>query len=1061
MIHNGVRHLFQTLGAVILGVLIVIPLLVWRLSEGPLPLDFLTPYIEASAQARDNSWHMNLDRTQLALGKGRHMIEFQILEVRFFTGSEQAMLSIPKISVSFNIHSLLGGILAPASLRLNGAKIHLVRDENGKINWGLGDAPPDANQSDANASIGALLIDSLIGDYDPFKPGRQLRELVVSNAEVTLEDRSTGVSWKLPNTNFSVNRTATGATLLGGITVEDPIGPAQITVQADYHHLKGFDGVGLWSTKVDFTALRLAPLSRLGPGFEVFSSLDVPVSGHIEGTGGGYSGDAKVFFDVAGGAGRLRLLDADATQYELAGLVLKGSYDWSSRHLSIAQLKANVVNGPTLGLTGTIDGVAAGDSSLSLALEGTYDNMAFDALNAMWPPSLAPNPREWIVANLSKGVVHDGVISLVAASKPGHPDDLDVQKVEGHFRADGVTVRYLPTMPLLRDVSGMASFDDKTFTIAIATGQVAGLKAKSGKVLFTDLDKPIPKADIAADATGSLADTMRLIDQKPFEYAHAVGIDPSVVGGDADIHLHLEFPLLKDVRLEDVAVGVHATVVDAKMPQVLAGLDLTQGHLVLDLDDKGMDVTGPIALGGIAAQLTWRQNFTAKAPFHSRYEIKATDVDVAGLKLFGLDTPPFTSPWMEGHMTATVVATASRQRRTDIAINADLTQARMSFPGLGWRKEERTTAGAKAQLVLEAGKLTDIPRFEVVAGDLLTDGAIEMGPNSHVRRITFNHLNYGRTNMDGVIDVKTDGAMAMSFRGASFDAEPLVSSDENDDAKPGDDESKPDPNAPMITLDAQFKRVWLSREGGVDDAFASLYTDMGDWRAVSVNGKVGTDHKDFKFTVTPQGPDKRVLKITSEDAGAMLRAFDVYDDLVGGTLSIDGSFADDKRFKPLTGMIKIDHFNVVHTPALAHLLTVASLTGVVDLLQGQGISFSSLQAPFELSEGRLRVHDAQTAGSALGLTANGDIDMKLGRLALEGTLVPFYSLNSVLGDVPGLGWLMTGGEKGGGLVAFNFSMKGPTNDPEVSINPLSALTPGFLRHFFDLFGSAKDTDTRK
>ncbi|MBX9634465.1 MAG: hypothetical protein K2X44_05730, partial [Magnetospirillum sp.] len=58
-------------------------------------------------------------------------------------------------------------------------------------------------------------------------------------------------------------------------------------------------------------------------------------------------------------------------------------------------------------------------------------------------------------------------------------------------------------------------------------------------------------------------------------------------------------------------------------------------------------------------------------------------------------------------------------------------------------------------------------------------------------------------------------------------------------------------------------------------------------------------------------------------------------------------------------------------------------------------------------------------------------------------------------------WLITGGEKGGGLVAFNFTMRGPTQEPDVSVNPLSALTPGFLRNLFNIFDDGTETEARR
>ena len=65
---------------------------------------------------------------------------------------------------------------------------------------------------------------------------------------------------------------------------------------------------------------------------------------------------------------------------------------------------------------------------------------------------------------------------------------------------------------------------------------------------------------------------------------------------------------------------------------------------------------------------------------------------------------------------------------------------------------------------------------------------------------------------------------------------------------------------------------------------------------------------------------------------------------------------------------------------------------------------------------------------------------------LRGTLVPAYTINSVLGNIPILGTLLTGGE-GEGVFALTYRVSGAPDSPTVSVNPLSALAPGFLRSF--------------
>jgi hypothetical protein len=52
---------------------------------------------------------------------------------------------------------------------------------------------------------------------------------------------------------------------------------------------------------------------------------------------------------------------------------------------------------------------------------------------------------------------------------------------------------------------------------------------------------------------------------------------------------------------------------------------------------------------------------------------------------------------------------------------------------------------------------------------------------------------------------------------------------------------------------------------------------------------------------------------------------------------------------------------------------------------------------------------------------------------------------------------LTGGE-GEGLLAVTYHMTGDLGDPEVSVNPLSALAPGFLRGLFIGTGGSGEDD---
>ena len=64
-------------------------------------------------------------------------------------------------------------------------------------------------------------------------------------------------------------------------------------------------------------------------------------------------------------------------------------------------------------------------------------------------------------------------------------------------------------------------------------------------------------------------------------------------------------------------------------------------------------------------------------------------------------------------------------------------------------------------------------------------------------------------------------------------------------------------------------------------------------------------------------------------------------------------------------------YQVADAPTLARLLTIATLTGIVDVLQGEGIAFSEFVLPFSIEDDVVTVRNARTSGFSLGVTRTG------------------------------------------------------------------------------------------
>ncbi len=220
------------------------------------------------------------------------------------------------------------------------------------------------------------------------------------------------------------------------------------------------------------------------------------------------------------------------------------------------------------------------------------------------------------------------------------------------------------------------------------------------------------------------------------------------------------------------------------------------------------------------------------------------------------------------------------------------------------------------------------------------------------------------------------------------------------------------------------------------------------FQTMRVEGQMGA-RLPFLLQITPDQNGRR-LTATTNDAGELLRGLDVVGTMEGGRLSVQAHYNDAQPDRPLTGTADIEDFRLHQAPALGRLLQAMTLYGLVEVMQGPGLGFRRLVAPFRLTDDALDIADARAFSSSLGLTAKGRIDLADRQVDVQGTIVPAYFFNSLLGNIPLVGRLFSP-ERGGGLFAASYALHGALDNPQVTINPLTALTPGFLRGLFGNF----------
>jgi hypothetical protein len=484
-------------------------------------------------------------------------------------------------------------------------------------------------------------------------------------------------------------------------------------------------------------------------------------------------------------------------------------------------------------------------------------------------------------------------------------------------------------------------------------------------------------------------------------------------------------------------VTAKAEIRDAAIDKAMLGQDLKEGKVELELDRTAMTMSGSGNFGGAPIEFQWEENF-GKADFIRKitaHGVLSADQRAA----FGHDY----RPRVDGPIETTVEYTRLPKKRAQVTAKLNLTTAMLKLADLNWEKKPGVPGEASILLDLVDERIRAIPDFSIVAADLAASGKAQFGANGNLDRLQFNHLRLGKTDLRSVTVALAGGRADIVIGGGEVDVQPLR----------GNHKAERTQLPPFTLQAAHLRRLHLAPDRSLRDVSVSLRHDGAHWDEIALDATLPED-KPLSVRFEPAG-GRHQLSITSPDAGATLRAFNIADSVKGGRLVITGQSDDDAPGRPIVGKAEIGEFRLLRSSVLTRLLTMATLTGFVDVMTGEGFQFNRFESDFTKTEGRLDFELARAHGPSLGITGTGHVDFDRDAVDIEGTVVPAYALNSVLNEIPILGFILTGGE-GEGMFAVTYHATGPVEEPNFSVNPLSALTPGFLRGLFDIVGDGND-----
>ena len=669
--------------------------------------------------------------------------------------------------------------------------------------------------------------------------------------------------------------------------------------------------------------------------------------------------------------------------------------------------------GRLLSARGTL---AVDEAGWDIALDAEVDALSPERLLRFWPERVKRKTRGWISQNVNAGEMRDitGALRLVQGGEP---------QIYLGFDFAGADVRFLKTMPHIEEGRGHATLLDNRFVAVLDEGSVTASQGGAVSANGTSFiipyvrAKPNPPAIVRLSATSPITAALSLLDRPPLEIMTKAALPVTLAQGDLQVSGIIAMPLKKGTPPEEIDYHITGSISDVQSDRLIRDRRLQAKTLALLATDDEIEIDGAGTLDGIPIDVVWRQPIGPPGQPARSTLTGSVEISPATLQTFNIALPP---GMVEGRGSGDMTIELVKGKPPLMRLRSDLKGLQLSVPQISWFKPAET--GGSLDLTAKLGAVPDVEALSLRAAGLEASGHISMAPDGQMERVRFDQVSLGGW-LNAPVDLVGRGAgqpPGIVLRGGVVD---LRRADFGPAAGGG----------ATVPLTVSLNRLQVSDTIAITDMSGSFTAGggLGGSFEGSINGAAPVAGQ-----LVPQG-GRSAIRLTSGDAGRVFAAAGLLKQVRDGKMELvlqpvgtGGAF---------DGKLRVVDIRVKDAPAIAALLNAISVVGLVNELTGEGILFSEITADFRLSPDQITLREASAVGASMGLSMDGVYVPDTGRMQMQGVISPVYLLNAI-------GSVLT--RKGEGLIGFNYSITGTAKQPEVYVNPLTALAPGMFRNLF-------------
>ncbi|WP_425407859.1 AsmA-like C-terminal domain-containing protein [Hyphococcus sp.] len=1074
--------------------------LYWRTGQGPASLDLFAPSVEGAIENQLPEGYdadiqsINIQRRQQ---DGELSIRLSRLTIRDADGEIAA--AAPDVYLTFAFQDLLRGEIGPRTAIADSARFRIVRRENLNVEI------PIAAADKAGASLPVLsaFFDSrfLKSAFETarmdnteiiFHDAVSGRSWSTQNAKVAVEKNNEDIiahaSGVLDMDGATASLNADAVYLRSSDIVDVdikgenfPIGDLLRTFYGDRASI--VDAPVSGEARISFTpdgdVLSSRFEAEIGAGDLQLGNINQTISTiswatSFDPTRNRFSIE-RLNFDVEGARGALNgavaisfgedirkpsviSFDLDAEEIEVRApewfendLVFErnafvGNYNIRERRLNFDNLAAAFAGLQASGsLIFEAPRAANGEDAPS---PGVYANLSFEgaltpeSLLSIWPTkNVANGARDWIESRLA--AAHIDNLNFMMNLTPGAVGEnggLPDEAMELTFDARDVTAFYVPQMTPLRAGAGSGVLRGNSFSLNVKRAQVGDIVITDGEVSFPEFMPKWRPTYYRFTAEGNAEAILAVLDEDPLSLLSKLNLSPAQFSGDATAQVEIMRPNKREVAIQEYGYSGIARFESMDISQLPGEFQFSDANGKVELKTRSLTVTADALLADAPINVKWMQNFY-REDGPSEIEITGKLASTTS-DLFGASMRRFVR---NGDVYFKANALGELGAFETLNVETDFTEAVMSIEMLDWRKPAGAPAHGNLKMrFTDDGVLVDVLNFDA-EDNAQIDGRLSFNNKGVLQTASIDRLSLsGAADLTVHAERDPSGVLGFTVVGPFLNAGPLI---EQVLTGSGDNENETSIWGAGVALNARIDRI--TARNGVEylDGALDLRRNADNLRALDFTAfdKNGTPlQAAMSLTGAPDGP-QRSIEAQSSALGNLLSGVFGVRSVKDGQGVLRLMIDNENGANGFSGELEARKLQVVNAPLLARILSAGSLDGLANLVSGEGIEFDYAAGGFEYADGVLEIDDMQATGSSVGITTDGALSFgQSGQARLSGAVAPLYQLNSVLGNAPIIGDLLVG-KKGEGIVAFSYTVGGDIANPQVVVNPLSALTPGIFR----------------